>query len=209
MEIILMDKDDVIPYENNSRIHDEKQLNQICNSIKEFGFTNPLLIDKNNTIIAGHGRYEACKRLKINSIPCIKLDHLTDIQRKALVIADNKIALNSTWDEDMLKLEIADITEALAELENSFDLKAVGIDFNFEEEYNEVYTPDIKSGEREPIKTITFTLSNTQHHLLIDELDKVKHGDLEFKDEEEINKNINGNALAFIIERYAQCQPRI
>lgn len=92
-------------YTNNSRKHSEHQVQQVVNSIKEFGFTNPILIDENNQIIAGHCRLDAAKILKLESVPCIVLSHLTDAQKKAYVIADNKLALNSDWDITMLQKE--------------------------------------------------------------------------------------------------------
>jgi DNA modification methylase len=92
-------------YSNNSRLHSEHQIQQVFNSIKEFGFTNPILIDENNQIIAGHCRLEAAKLLKLDSVPCIVLSHLTEAQKKAYVIADNKLALNADWDITMLQKE--------------------------------------------------------------------------------------------------------
>ena len=96
----------LIPYVNNSRIHGNHQVKQIAASITEFGFTSPLLIDSLNNIIAGHGRLLACELLGIKEVPCVLVSGLTEAQKKALVIADNKIAENSDWDEDLLKLEI-------------------------------------------------------------------------------------------------------
>ena len=85
--------DDLIPYARNSRTHSEDQVNQIASSIKEFGFTNPVIIDEENGIIAGHGRVLAAKKLKIDKVPCIQVDGWTQAQKKAYVIADNKLAL--------------------------------------------------------------------------------------------------------------------
>ena len=99
----------LIPYARNSRTHSDSQVAQIAASIKEFGFTNPVLIDKDEGIIAGHGRVLAARKLNIDSIPCVRLSHLTDIQKRAYVIADNKLALNSGWDEEMLRLELAEL----------------------------------------------------------------------------------------------------
>ena len=98
--------DDLIPYVNNSRTHSDEQVVQIAASIKEFGFTNPLLIDEQGGIIAGHGRLMAAKKLKLEQVPTITLAGLSDAQRKAYVIADNKLALNAEWDFDLLKIEI-------------------------------------------------------------------------------------------------------
>lgn len=103
---------DLIPYVNNSRIHSDDQVTQVASSIKEFGFTNPILIDEDNGVIAGHGRLLASKKLNMDEVPCIVLDGLTESQRKAYIIADNKLALNSSWDADLLKIELKKIEES-------------------------------------------------------------------------------------------------
>lgn len=95
MEIVYKKINELKPYENNSRTHDESQIKQICESIKEYGWTNPVLIDEKGMIIAGHGRVEAGKKLDIKEVPCIVLSGLTEAQKKAYVIADNKMALNA------------------------------------------------------------------------------------------------------------------
>jgi DNA modification methylase len=115
----------LIPFAKNSRTHSDAQVAQIAASIREFGFTNPVLIDEANGIIAGHGRVMAARKLKLAEVPCIRLVHLTDAQKRAYVIADNKLALNAGWDEAMLKLELADL-KAL-----DFDLDLTG--FNTDE----------------------------------------------------------------------------
>ena len=107
---------DLIPYANNAREHSADQVGQIAASIKEFGFNVPILIDKDQGIIAGHGRVEAAKKLKLEEVPCIRLEHLTEIQKKAYILADNRIALNSTWNEELLKLELAALEEAGVDL---------------------------------------------------------------------------------------------
>ena len=102
---------DLIPYAMNSRTHSAEQVSQIAASIKEFGFTNPVLIDADNGIIAGHGRLLAAQKLKLKEVPCIRLGYLTEAQKRAYVIADNKLALNAGWDEDALKAELARLQE--------------------------------------------------------------------------------------------------
>ena len=113
---------DLQPYSMNSRTHSEQQINQIINSIKEFGFTNPCLIDEKNNMIAGHGRLEAAKKMGFTEIPCIVIDNLSEAQRKALIIADNKLALNAGWDIGVLKLELEFLES------NDFDLTLMGFD---------------------------------------------------------------------------------
>lgn len=116
---------DLIPYAANSRTHSDTQVTQISASIREFGFTNPILVNGENTIIAGHGRLMAAKKLGLDEVPVISLEHLTKAQQKALVIADNQLALNAGWDIDMLKVEIEGL-----KLED-FDIDLLG--FNNEE----------------------------------------------------------------------------
>jgi len=116
---------DLIPYAANSRTHSDAQVAQIAASIKEFGWTNPILIDDDNTIIAGHGRLLAARKLGMEEVPAIILDHLTKAQQRALVIADNQLALNAGWDMNMLKAEIEDLN-----LEN-FNLELLGFDDDF------------------------------------------------------------------------------
>ena len=125
MKIVYKKVNDLIPYINNSRTHSEEHINQIVASINEFGFTNPLLIDEKDNIIAGHGRLLASKKLKMEEVPCIVLSGLTEAQKKAYIIADNKMALNAGWDDELLKVEL----ENLKELD--FDLELTG--FNVDE----------------------------------------------------------------------------
>lgn len=108
-EIIQVDTETLVPYVLNARRHSDHQITQIASSIREFGFTNPILIDEKNNVIAGHGRLEAAKRLELKEVPCVRLSHLTDLQRKAYILVDNKLALNSTWDDELLKIEIEDL----------------------------------------------------------------------------------------------------
>lgn len=146
---------DLIPYARNSRTHNEEQIAQIMASIKEFGFTNPILIGSDNVIIAGHGRLLAAQRLGLTEVPVICLPDLTETQRKALVIADNKIALNAGWDEEMLALE-------MAELEKSdFNLDILGFSEdelkeleNFGESQTEAKSEDNEIPEA-PVEPIT------------------------------------------------------
>ena len=112
----------LIPYARNARTHSGQQIAQIAASIREFGFTNPVLIDEEDGIIAGHGRVLAAHLLGLDEVPCIVLAHLSPTQCRAYVIADNKLALNAGWDLEMLSLEIGEIGEA------GFDLNLTGFD---------------------------------------------------------------------------------
>lgn len=125
LSINYLSTDSIIGYVNNSRTHSEAQVAQIAASIKEFGFTNPLLIDESSGIIAGHGRLLAAKKLSLDQVPTITLKGLTEAQRKAYVIADNQLALNAGWDLDLLKIEI----ETLEEF--NFNVELLGFDDDF------------------------------------------------------------------------------
>ena len=112
----------LIPYARNSRTHSDAQVAQIAASIREFGFTNPILIDAEGGIIAGHGRTMAARKLGLDEVPCIRLSSLTDAQKKAYIIADNKLALNAGWDDEMLKVELTELKDL------DFDLSLIGFD---------------------------------------------------------------------------------
>lgn len=113
---------DLVPYEKNSRTHTPAQISQIAKSIKEFGFTNPILIDEKNGVIAGHARLLASQKIGLESVPCIRLSNMSKAQKKSYIIADNKLALNAGWDEDALKIEITALKE------EDFDLSLTGFD---------------------------------------------------------------------------------
>ena len=109
MKIVKLNPADLIPYERNSRTHSTEQIAQIVASIREFGFTNPILVDNANGIIAGHGRVMAAQQLCLETVPCVLLSHLSEAQRRAYVIADNKLAENAGWDKELLSLELGDL----------------------------------------------------------------------------------------------------
>ena len=115
----------LIPYERNARTHSPEQVAQIAASIQEFGFTNPILVDGDDGILAGHGRLAAAKDLAMNQVPVIVLDHLSPAQRRAYVLADNKLALNAGWDEELLQQEVAALNLA------DFDLSLLGFDDDY------------------------------------------------------------------------------
>ena len=125
LEVTYVKIEELIPYVNNSRTHSDKQITQICSSINEYGFTTPIIIDEQKNVLAGHGRLEAVKRLGWNEVPCVTLKGLTKAQKKAYVIADNKLALNADWDLNTLENEL----KGLKELD--FDLELTGFDDDF------------------------------------------------------------------------------
>ena len=117
--------DHLIPYIKNARTHSDEQVAQIAGSMTEFGFVNPILVGDDGGIIAGHGRLMAARMLGIKEVPTIRLSHLTEVQRRALIIADNKIAENAGWDDDLLKQELQALDG------DEFDLSLLG--FNDDE----------------------------------------------------------------------------
>lgn len=115
MSEIAIDK--LIPYVNNARTHSDAQVDQIASSIREFGFRSPVLVGKDNTIIAGHGRVLAAKKLGLKKVPYIDCSDMTEVQTKAYILADNRIALNAGWDEQMLALEVQGLAVSDIDLE--------------------------------------------------------------------------------------------
>lgn len=143
--------DELIPYARNSRTHSDKQVAQIAASIKEFGFTNPILIDEDGGIIAGHGRTLAARKLGLTVVPCLRLSYLTDAQKKAYVITDNQLAMNAGWNEELLKIEIENLKEL------NFDIGLLGFDNDFlkdlfddEDDEENNYTQKVEAPTYEP-----------------------------------------------------------
>lgn len=192
MEIKYKKISELTPYTNNARTHSDEQVDQIVASIKEFGFTNPLLIDEKGEIIAGHGRLAAAKKLNMDEVPTIELKGLSEAQKRAYVIADNKLALSAGWDEDLLKLELIALDEA------NFDYSEI---MNFNLELNddiEEIMPNIGGVDKEPVQTISFTVSDEQKEIIYAAIKKADK--YEPNDPMGINTNSNGNALYYICE---------
>jgi ParB-like chromosome segregation protein Spo0J len=150
---------DLIPYINNSRTHSDEQTTQIASSIKEFGFTNPVLIDELGGLIAGHGRLMAAKKLDLKEVPCIVLSGLTEAQKKAYIIADNQLPQNAGWDLDKLKLEI----DTLSEMDFDIDLLGFSeveidaiigadIDMSMLDELDDVEVDELESNVKKAIQ---------------------------------------------------------
>lgn len=197
-EIEYVGLDKLTPYARNSRTHSADQVKQIAASIREFGFTNPVLIDDEGTIIAGHGRVLAAGHLQLAEVPCIRLGYLTETQRRAYVIADNKLALNAGWDEELLTIELSDFHA------HDFNVAILGFDAD---ELSKIMgygvgvvdAPELPSGDREPFRQMTFTLHDTQYEAVEAAIKKAK-GDGGGKSD--VNENSNGNALAAICEAF-------
>ena len=188
----------LIPYARNSRTHSDVQINKIASSIKEFGFLNPVLIDKDNGIIAGHGRVMAAQKLGLKEVPVLQIGHLSETQKRAYIIADNRLALDAGWDNEMLRVEFADLADDGFNLEiTGFDLVEIkALDF---EESEEVPMPTLASGEKEPFQQKTFTLHDEQAQIVDDAMAIAKTNPL---CDTGINENNNGNALAFICAQF-------
>jgi len=167
---------DLIPYARNARTHSEAQVKQLAASIKEFQFCNPILISTGNDIVAGHGRALAAELLGMDLVPTITLGHLTDTQRRAYVLADNRLAETSGWDMEMLKTEIAELDE------QDFEISMLGFgDYLVDEEF----TPDLPDDDEPKEKEVKFNLlvtldnEDTQQDLFNELNDRgfnVKHG---------------------------------
>jgi ParB-like chromosome segregation protein Spo0J len=140
MQITHRNVTDLIPYARNSRTHSDGQVAQIAASIKEFGWTNPILVDAEGVVIAGHGRLLAARKLGHTEVPTIELGDLTETQKRAYVIADNRLALDAGWDDEMLALEFSDLKDM------GFDLDLTG--FNTDE-ILALKTPDFEPATEE------------------------------------------------------------
>lgn len=121
-EFQLVGVDKLIPYVNNARTHSPEQITKLRASLREFGFINPIIVDKDYNVVAGHGRLTAAKAEGFTEVPCVYVDHLTEAQKKAYILADNRMALDAGWDEDMLRVEIESLRE------QAYDLELTGFD---------------------------------------------------------------------------------
>lgn len=179
----ILNVENLSKYRSNSRTHSAEQVNQVVASINEFGFTNPLLIDEHNTIIAGHCRFDAAKRIGLTDVPCIVLDGLSDAQKRAYVIADNKLALNAGWDLDILRKEF----ELLRDSDFDLELTGFGLDELCEilpDDAPEVFCDedDVPDAPAEPITKIGDVWLLGEHRLMcgdstsVDAVDKLLNG---------------------------------
>lgn len=187
---------DLRPYEKNTRKHQKKDIDNIARSIEKFGMNDPIGIWKDNIIVEGHGRLLACKQLGMTEVPCVRLDHLTDEQRREYAIAHNATAELSEWDFDILPDELAEL-----DLSNfDFDF---GIDTEYEDEnYGDEFS--LKDGDREPIQNMTFTFSDDEAEIIKEAISEMKKTD-KFKEyDNPLNKNGNGNALFLVVEEWLQ-----
>jgi ParB family chromosome partitioning protein len=193
---------DLIPYARNSRTHDEKQVSKIAASIREFGFLNPVIVDGENGIIAGHGRIMAAQKLGLEEVPTIEASHLTDAQRRAYIIADNRLALDAGWDDEMLRVEFAELADMGFDLElTGFGLDEIGA-LQFDSD-SEIDMPELKDGDKEPYQQKTFTLHDEQAAVVDDAITLARAHPLV---DSGLNENSNGNALSLICEQWLEAQ---
>lgn len=188
MQIVYKKIEELKPYENNPRKNDEA-VQYVKNSIKEFGFKVPIVIDEGGVIIAGHTRYKASMELGLNEVPCIIADDLNEEQIKAFRLADNKVSEKAEWDFNMLGEELAEL---------DIDMEQFGfesLDIN-EEDFGTEF--NLKDGDREPIQTMSITLSDDQADTINEAISKMKQTET-FKNYEGINQNSNGNALYLVV----------
>ena len=197
LEVSYLPLAQLVPAERNARTHSPEQIQQIVASIGAFGWTNPILIDEDHAIIAGHGRLEAARAAGLAEVPTIALTGLSAAQKRALAIADNKLALNAGWDDDLLRLELSELG-----LEG-FDLSLVGFsDLELKDILDDVLElsdlPPLPNGDRNPFQQMTFTLHDEQVEAVTAALAMAK-GRGAFQGP---NENSNGNALARVCESY-------
>lgn len=193
-EIVYKSVKELVPYARNSRTHSDEQVAQIMASIKEFGFTNPVLTDGENGIIAGHGRVMAAQRMGLEEVPTIELSHLTEAQKKAYIIADNKLALNSGWDEEMLSIEMQELFDI------GYDLDVIGfspeeleeLDLNMGGELeaiiDESKADDVPELEENPVIKLGDLIELGNHRLLCGDSTK----------EEDVKRLISGHKIELI-----------
>ena len=173
--------DKLIPYARNARTHSDEQISQLAASIKEWGWTTPVLVDEQGGIIAGHGRTLAAQRLQMTEVPVMVAKGWSDAKKRAYVLADNKLAINAGWDNEMLRLELGELQGM------EFDLDLTGFTaeeiaaFQFDDDA-EAEMPELRDGEKEPFQQKTFTLH----------------------DDTGLNENTNGNALALICSEWLE-----
>lgn len=194
MNIIMKSLGEITPYEKNAKKHDKTQINNVAESIKQYGFVQPIVIDKDGVIVIGHCRALAAKKLGLKEVPCVCVDDLTEEQVKALRIVDNK-SNESEWDFDILPDELADL-----------DFSGFDFDFGLEDE-GEDYSPDefgddftLPDGDKPEICQMTFTLHQRQKELIEYAISVVKDDAKETFG----NTNGNGNALYEVVKQWAE-----
>lgn len=190
MNILALSLDEIHPYGKNPRKND-KAVDAVAESIRQYGFLVPLVISKEYEIIAGHTRYKAAKKLGLAKVPCVIADELTEEQIKAFRLVDNKVGELAEWDVDLLPLELADIAQ---------DLSPFGFETISEDEFGEEFILD--SGEKKPYQQISLTLHDKQAELILSCIDYVHaHGEVK---ETFGNENHKGNGVYEVVRQWAE-----
>ena len=207
MNIVKMKVEELIPYINNPR-NNENAVDKVASSITEFGFKNPIFIDKNNVVVNGHTRLLASKKLGLKEVPCIVIDDLTDTQIKAFRIADNKTSEYAEWDEELLKLELEQLEDMNFDLEcTGFDMddieQMLNLGFDYaEDEFGEDF--ELPSGDKNPIQQRTFTLHDNQASLIDFAMSEIKEKYNNDNLETFGNTNVNGNLLYMVVKEWVE-----
>jgi len=198
MKTVLWDIDKLTPYARNPRKNDQA-VDKVAASLKEFGWRQPIVVDAEGVIIAGHTRYKAARKLGMDKVPVHVADNLTPAQIKAYRIADNKVGELAEWDMDLLALEIEDLKL------DDYPIDLTGFDGSELGEFDvsEVDAPKLKDGDRAPFRQATFTLHDEQWEEVEAALAKAKQ---DGGGESAVNENSNGNALAWICGRFNRGQ---
>jgi hypothetical protein len=183
---------DITPYENNPR-NNEEAVEPVMNSIKEFGFKVPIVIDKNNIIVAGHTRYKAAKKLKLKTVPCIVADDLNEEQIRAFRLADNKVSEIATWDYNALNFELENILELDMTM---FDFDMSGIDDTFGTDF------ELPDEDKPQTRTITLSLAEEQYQIAMNCIDYITDNNLIVHDFDNANKK--SNALFEVVYQWAE-----
>ena len=190
MNIINRTLKEILPYERNPRKNDGA-VNAVAESIRQFGFLVPLVIDKDGVIVAGHTRYKAAQTLGLKSVPCVIAEELTDVQIKAFRLADNKVSEMAEWDTELLPLELADIT---------VDMVPFGFDIVTDEAFGDDFT--LEDGEKKPFQQISLTLHDEQAALLHAAIAYVYDNGMVH--ENFGNENKNGNGIYEVVRQWAE-----
>lgn len=195
MEILTVSIDSIKPYENNAKEHPQKQIEQIKKSIIDYGNNDPIAVDENNIIIEGHGRYEAMRQLGIDTAEIIRLDHLTEEQKKAYRLLHNKLTMNSEFDLEMLEQELAELTAF------DVDMSLFGFDESiFDENFSTDF--ELPDDDKPQSRTITLTLCEEQYNVAMSCIDFILENDMIAHDFG--NNNKKSNALFEAVYQWAE-----
>lgn len=192
MNILDLKLSDITPYENNPRNNDEA-VEPVLESIKEFGFKVPIIIDKNNVIVAGHTRYKAAKKLKLDTVPCIRADDLTEEQIRAFRLADNKVSEIATWDYNILNFEMENIGDIDMSL---FHFEIEDIEDNYDTDF------ELPDGDTPQTRTITLSLAEEQYQVCMNCIDYIQDNNLIEHTFDNANKK--SNSLFEVIYQWAE-----